>query len=116
MAVKGIKYVHVWCQDHEQTTRFYRELLNLPEQAKQEGIAYGQADSVQIWPMAMGGGDEMARPGEVMLVLTSDDVQGDYERLTAEGVEFIVPPSNPYGTWEAHLRDPNGVWIILVEE
>lgn len=47
--------------------------------------------------------------------LATDDCRGDYERLSAAGVEFIQAPSDqPYGV-EAVLRDNSGNWLALVE-
>lgn len=47
------------------------------------------------------------------LVLATDDVRGDYERLQAGGVAFEKPPTNePWGV-EAVLRDPDGNRLVL---
>jgi catechol 2,3-dioxygenase-like lactoylglutathione lyase family enzyme len=47
------------------------------------------------------------------LVLRSDDLPSDYERLRARGVEFDSPPTKqPWGT-EAVFRDPDGNRFVL---
>jgi catechol 2,3-dioxygenase-like lactoylglutathione lyase family enzyme len=47
------------------------------------------------------------------LVLTSDDLRSDYERLIARGVEFDCPPTKqPWGT-EAVFHDPDGNRLVL---
>lgn len=49
------------------------------------------------------------------LGLQTDDCHKTYEELSAQGVEFVQPPSDrPYGV-EAILRDNSGNWLVLVE-
>ncbi|TDD31812.1 VOC family protein [Actinomadura sp. KC06] len=46
---------------------------------------------------------------------TTDDCQGDYERLSAQGVEFVhAPEKRPYGI-EAVFRDDSGCWYSLTQ-
>ena len=46
---------------------------------------------------------------------TTDDCQGDYERMSADGVEFVHPPQKrPYGL-EAVFRDDSGCWYSLTQ-
>ena len=48
-------------------------------------------------------------------VFETDDVHGDHERLTEQGVEFVSPPSErPYGT-EAIVKDNSGNWFSLTQ-
>jgi uncharacterized glyoxalase superfamily protein PhnB len=47
--------------------------------------------------------------------LTTDDVDGDYERLSEVGVEFTTPPTDmPYGR-DCGLRDPSGNQLRLAQ-
>jgi predicted enzyme related to lactoylglutathione lyase len=47
--------------------------------------------------------------------LTTDDVDGDYERLSEAGVEFTTPPTEmPYGR-DCGLRDPSGNHLRLAQ-
>ena len=49
------------------------------------------------------------------LFLTTDDVQAEYERLQARGVEFHEPPSQrPYGI-DSAFHDPSGNSIRLAQ-
>jgi catechol 2,3-dioxygenase-like lactoylglutathione lyase family enzyme len=51
--------------------------------------------------------------GPVFLV--TDDVQRDYEQLTARGVEFTEPPERrPFGI-DAGFRDPSGNQVRLTQ-
>jgi catechol 2,3-dioxygenase-like lactoylglutathione lyase family enzyme len=47
------------------------------------------------------------------LVLTSDDLQGDYEALQAKGVEFDQPPQQQPWATEAVFHDPDGNSLVL---
>lgn len=48
------------------------------------------------------------------LVLHSDDLLADYDRLVAAGVEFDGPPEKQeYATLETVIRDPDGNRLIL---
>lgn len=48
-------------------------------------------------------------------VFETDDLHGDHERLTKQGVEFVSPPSErPYGI-EAIVKDSSGNWFSLTQ-
>jgi catechol 2,3-dioxygenase-like lactoylglutathione lyase family enzyme len=47
------------------------------------------------------------------LVLTSDDLQADYEQLVAKGVEFDGPPQQRPWATETVLHDPDGNSLVL---
>jgi predicted enzyme related to lactoylglutathione lyase len=48
------------------------------------------------------------------LVFRSSDLQADYERLVAAGVEFDGPPfAAPGGACEAVFYDPDGNALVL---
>jgi predicted enzyme related to lactoylglutathione lyase len=48
------------------------------------------------------------------VVFRSSDLQADYERLAAAGVEFDGPPfAGPDGTRQAVFHDPDGNTLVL---
>jgi len=49
------------------------------------------------------------------LVINTDDVQHEYERLKALGVEFTQPPTDRFYGIESLLRDPFGNIINLIQ-
>jgi predicted enzyme related to lactoylglutathione lyase len=56
---------------------------------------------------AVGGGP--ARPDEVILDLLVDDVDAEYPRVAALGVDWVLPPTTqPWGTRSMIFRDPAG--------
>jgi len=57
----------------------------------------------------------MAKGFAGTVFLTTDDVDGDYKRLSEAGVEFTTPPSDvPYGR-DCGLRDPSGNQLRLAQ-
>lgn len=58
-----------------------------------------------------------AGPADGMLVVfTVDDIDGDYARLQAEGVEVVTPiETEPWGERYFQMADPNGVVYQLVQ-
>jgi len=50
-----------------------------------------------------------ARRGEVILDFAADDVDGEYPRIQALGVTWVMPPSTqPWGSRSMSFRDPGG--------
>jgi len=57
----------------------------------------------------------MAKGFASTVFLTTDDVDGDYKRLSAAGVEFTTAPTDvPYGR-DCGLRDPSGNQLRLAQ-
>ena len=48
-------------------------------------------------------------------VFETDDIHGDYERLSSQGVEFVSPPKEQFYGTEAIVRDNSGNWFSLTE-
>jgi catechol 2,3-dioxygenase-like lactoylglutathione lyase family enzyme len=118
MAVREVKVVSVPVSEQERAKEFYVERLGFEltrEDDSMPGIRW-----VQVTPR---GGTtsltlvtwfETMPPGSLQgLVLGSDDLEGDCDRLLAQGVEFDRPlQKQPWGT-EAVIRDPDGNRLVL---
>ena len=119
MAVRDVTVVSVPVSDQERAKAFYVEKLGFElvrEDDSVPGIRW-----VQVAPR---GGTtsltlvtwfETMPPGSLRgLVLSSDDLAGDHDDLTAKGVQFDGPPQRrPWGSEETVLRDPDGNGIVL---
>ena len=58
--------------------------------------------------------DEVATEGTPTIYLECDDLDEQYARLVAAGVEFDGPPRDEPWLWrEARLRDPSGNRLCL---
>lgn len=52
----------------------------------------------------------------LLVVFTVDDIDGDYARLQADGVEVVTPiETEPWGERYFQMTDPNGVVYQLVQ-
>jgi uncharacterized glyoxalase superfamily protein PhnB len=48
-------------------------------------------------------------------VFETDDVHGDHERLSKQGVEFVMPPEEKFYGIEAVVKDNSGNWFSLTQ-
>ena len=48
-------------------------------------------------------------------VFETDDIKGDYERLSSQGVEFVSPPQERFYGTEAIVKDNSGNWFSLTQ-
>ena len=80
--------------------------------AKQDDFELVIFNAVQPEAKALIGKQAALAP---FLVLSTDDCQGDYERLKAAGVNFIKEPTKEMWGTEALFTDPNGNIIDMVE-
>ena len=48
-------------------------------------------------------------------VFETDDINGDYERLSRQDVEFVSPPEERFYGTEAIVKDNSGNWFSLTE-
>jgi uncharacterized glyoxalase superfamily protein PhnB len=56
----------------------------------------------------------MAKGTYGMLMLASEDLDGDFEKIAANDVEIVEPPTDqPYGSRDCSLRDPAGNMIKI---
>ena len=125
-----ISFVQLWVHDQAEALDFYtrkvgfevREDVTVPEMGNFRWLAVGPAQQpdVAIVLMAIPGVpimDEqtnrdvhalMAKGFAGTVFLTSDDVDRDYEQMSARGVDFVEKPEQrPYGK-DSAFRDPSG--------
>lgn len=48
-------------------------------------------------------------------VFETDDIHGDHERLSRQGVEFVSPPEEKFYGIEAIVKDNSGNWFSLTQ-
>jgi len=125
----AISHAQLWVHDQDEALAFYTQKLGMevkadvtmPEMGDFRWLTVGPAgQDVSIVLMAIPGSpvmddatgqsvrELMAKGFAGTVFLTTDDVQADYEELTARGVEFTEPPEErPYGI-DSGFRDPSG--------
>ena len=116
--LKGIHSVLIWTEDLNRLVPFYRDVLGLTPEIESEGFfVFAASSGAQL---ALGTHSEVKGrskdPYRVMVDLTVDDCQAEYERLNAKGVEFIRRPSRDEGATIATFLDPDGNLLQLFQE
>jgi catechol 2,3-dioxygenase-like lactoylglutathione lyase family enzyme len=120
MALKGIDVVSVPVADQERALVFYRDTLGFEVTTDAEfgaGMRW-----LELQPP--GGGPSVTLvtwfdsmpPGSLQgVVLATDDIVADHDRLSEQGIEFTGPPAaQPWGTF-ASFNDPDGNSWVLVQ-
>jgi predicted enzyme related to lactoylglutathione lyase len=118
MLIKDVAVVSVPVSDQERAKEFYVEKLGL--ELKRDDTSVPGMRWIQVGSngasttLTLVSWFEPMPPGSLRgLVLTSDDLESDYARLVAKGVQFETPPQRqPFGI-EAVLSDPDGNLFVL---
>ncbi len=101
--------------DFERSRTFYAETLSLHLYREFAGGAVFFLGGGYL-EVSGGGGPPAQTPDKLALWLQVRDVDAEWERLAAAGVEGVeAPVDKPWGLREARLRDPDGVLLVLVE-
>jgi len=117
VALQEVVVVSVPVSDQDRAKAFYVDALGF-EVVKDDsmpGLRW-----VQVAPTAGGTSltlvtwfDSMPAGSLQGLVLTSNDLQADFEQLVAKGVEFDQPPTQRPWATEAVFRDADGNTLVL---
>jgi catechol 2,3-dioxygenase-like lactoylglutathione lyase family enzyme len=108
-----------YTRDLAATAHFYEQVMGLP-------LVLDQG-SCRIWRVSSSGylgfcqRDDMPEQpfGEgkpyVLLTIVTQDVDGWYEYLRAQGVDFTQAPEENarYNIYHCFLKDPNGYWVEI---
>jgi predicted enzyme related to lactoylglutathione lyase len=124
-----IKLTTVFVDDQAKALRFYTEALGFVKKAdfsngpyrwltvaspeEPEGtelqLALNDAPAAKAYQQARFQQDQPA------VMFFTDDLQADYERIKARGVEFTMPPTDVTGSKIAKLRDGCGNLIQVTQ-
>ena len=108
MALFDAGITFCYTRDLKRTAQFYEEVLGLPLVLDQGGCRiYGVSDGAHFGFCER---EETEGVKGVILTFVTQDVDGWYEKLSREGVEFERTPAfNPdYNIYHCFLRDPDG--------
>jgi catechol 2,3-dioxygenase-like lactoylglutathione lyase family enzyme len=125
----------IYVIDQEEALKFYRDTLgfevrtDMPMTDDLRWITVspkGQPDlEIVLMQIAPGPAfsDETAEEMKALVrrgtlgigVFETDDIHGDYERLSKQGVEFASPPREQFYGIEAVVRDNSGNWFSLTQ-
>ena len=120
-----IQLASVYVDDQEKALRFYTDVLGFAKKADFSNGPYarwlsgggrarrgGHGVELQLAlnnnPAAKAYQQAMFEQGQPALILNTDDVKGDHERITGRGGVFAKPPSEVPGATIAQLNDTCG--------
>src|SRR5262245_61848347 len=115
--IRGLRGATIWSGDLNNLLPFYRDLLGLEVGVQMDGfVVLGDLNTSTL---ALGTHSEVhgrnADPARHMVGLSTDDVDSDWKRLKAAGVEFVEDPTD-YGQFRiATLKDPEGNLVQLLQ-
>ena len=101
----------LYTADLAATADFYENQLGLPLVLDQGACRiYRVADHAFVGFCRHSSAGSALSPTGVVLTFVTEDVDGWYERLRAQGVPFEKPPARneTYNIYHCFLRDPNG--------
>jgi predicted enzyme related to lactoylglutathione lyase len=119
----------IYVDDQEKALRFYTDVLGF---VKKTDVSQGpyrwltvasaeNPDGVELQldsnenPAAQAYQQQMFEQGQRAAMFYVDDVQQEYDRLTAAGAEFTMPPTKVTGSTIAVLNDTVGNLIQLTK-
>lgn len=124
-----IKLTSVYVDDHEKALHFYTDVLGLTKKADFSNSGYrwltvaspDDPDGTELQlelnsnPAAKAYQQAMFAESQPALVLHSDDVKADYERIKSKGGDFVMPPTDVTASIIAQVKDGCGNLIQLVQ-
>ena len=106
--IKGLRGATIWSENLNNLLPFYRDVLGVKVGLETEGfVILGDPKNPTL---ALGTHSEVRGrnldPARHMVGLSTDDIEADWKRLKAAGVESVEEPTD-YGTLRiAKLKDP----------
>jgi lactoylglutathione lyase len=117
--LEKLDYVVVYVSDMQRSTNFYRDVLGLSLKFSSPGWTEFNTGTTTIALHMASGQTQSSQPGlppagQAHLGFIVDDLQGMYETLEAQDVDFSLPPQQQTsGVTLAVLHDPDGFGITL---
>lgn len=124
-----IKLTTVYVDDQDKALRFYTEVLGFTKKADFSNgpfrwLTVASAEEPEGTELQLALNDNpaakayqhaMFQQNQNAIMLNSDDVKGDYERLKARGAEFTMPPTDVTASVIARLNDTCGNLIQITQ-
>lgn len=124
-----IKVTSLYVDNQEKALHFYTEILGF---TKKTDFSQGEyrwltvvspedPDGTELQlalnsnPAAKTYQQAMLQQGQPAMMFYTDNIKSDYERITASGIEFTMPPTDVTASTIAMLNDNCGNLIQLVE-
>jgi predicted enzyme related to lactoylglutathione lyase len=120
MAVGPVGQIHISVTDLDRAVEFYRDVLGIPMLFRVPGrpMAFFQSGDIRLY---LGIPETPAYRSQVMIYFTVDDIDAEYDRLTAAGAAMAEKPhvvhrDGEIELWMASFTDPEGQNLALMQE
>ncbi len=115
--ITGLVGVTLWTGDLERMFRFYHDTLQLPLHSRHDDFVAFQLGDIRFNIGLHGSVHGPSQdPHRIMPHLGVEDIHGEHQRLSEEGVEFIRPPEQEHwGGWIATFKDPDGNILQMLQ-
>jgi predicted enzyme related to lactoylglutathione lyase len=124
-----IKLTTIYVDDQDKALHFYTEVLGFTRKADiRQGpfrwltvVAPEEPDGTELQlalndnPAARAYQQALFQQGQPAIMFSTNDIQGDYERLKASGAEFTMPPTHVTASMIAMLHDTCGNLVQLTQ-
>jgi predicted enzyme related to lactoylglutathione lyase len=124
-----IKLMSVYVDDQEKALRFYTEVLGFEKKADfSQGpyrwLTVASADepngtelqlALNNNPAAQAYQQAIFQQGQPAAMFFTDDLQSDFERMTARGAEFAMPPTDVTASKIAKVNDTCGNLLQITQ-
>jgi predicted enzyme related to lactoylglutathione lyase len=124
-----IKLTKVYVDNHDKALKFYTDVLGLVKKADFSNSGYrwltvaspDDPDGTELQlelnsnPAAKAYQQAMFEQNQPALLLQTKDVKADYERIKANGGDFVMPPTDVTASIIAQVKDTCGNLIQLVQ-
>jgi predicted enzyme related to lactoylglutathione lyase len=124
-----IKVTSIYVDDQEKALRFYTEVLGFTKktdfsQGPYRWLTVASSEEPEGTELQLARNDNPAakayqqaifQQSQPAIMLFTDDVKGDYERIKGRGAEFTMPPKDVTGSTIAMLKDTCGNLIQLTQ-
>ncbi len=124
-----IKLTSVYVDDQDKALRFYTDVLGFIKKADVSRGSFrwltvaspDEPDGTEL-QLALNGNpatrayqQAIFQQSQPAVMLFSDDVKGDYDRITARGAAFTLPPTEVPGSTIAQLQDTCGNLVQITQ-
>src|SRR5579871_5287705 len=124
-----IKLTSVYVDDQDKALRFYTETLGFTKKVDVSNgpfrwLTVASPDEPNGTELQLALNDNPAakayqqalfQQGQPAIMFFTDDIKGDYERITARGAEFAMPPTDVTGSTIAKLADGCGNLVQITQ-
>jgi len=124
-----IKVTSLYVDDQDKALNFYTEVMGFTKKTDFSKGPYrwltvatpDQADGIELQlalnnnPAAKVYQEAMFQQGQPAIMFFTDDIKGEYERITSRGAEFKMPPTEVTGSTIAQLNDTCGNLVQITQ-